>query len=158
MSWSGEVLTMVRYMIWDIDSGNYTYTDDSLLGAVFMSAKLVSLDVSTTNDYTVDVETRTIDPDPSTPTSDPGFINLTALKTSANILFAEAKLESKRGIAITDGPSSINTGNRAKDVASQAKTYSDRYELYKRQYTAGRYGKGVITPTTEESLPDSFLF
>lgn len=158
MSWSGEVVTIVRNLIWDVDSGNYTYSDDRLLGAVFSAAQLVSLDVSTVNEYDVDAEARTVTPDPDDP-RDIGFINLTALKVTANITAAEAKLQAGRGISITDGPSTINTLGQGRDLATQAKMFSDRYELYKRQYAAGRYGKAVITPSTvDEIVDDSFGF
>lgn len=156
MSWSGQVVTIVRNLIWDVDSGNYTYSDDRLLGAVFSAAQLVGLDVSTVNEYEIDAEARTITPDPTDP-QDTGFINLTALKTTVNILFAEAKLQAGRGISITDGPSSISTLGQGRDLAVQAKMFSDKYELYKTQYASGRYGQAIITPTTVDGIPDYYF-
>ena len=86
MSWQGEMTTIVRQLIYDVDPANYTYSDERLETTILVSAQLVSTEVDFEETYRIDVEQCTLTPDPTDPTQtaanadkDDGFINLVSL-------------------------------------------------------------------------------
>ena len=56
MSWQGQMSTMVRYLVDDIDSSSYKYSDDRVETTLLVAAQLSSLQVDFTNTYTIKVE------------------------------------------------------------------------------------------------------
>lgn len=83
MSWSTELITMVRYLINDL-SDTPTYTDERLTQAIVISASMMAQECSF-DSYTINVSDQTISPDPTDGAKDIPFINLTALKTACFI-------------------------------------------------------------------------
>lgn len=112
MSWQTEIISIVRILINDIDTGSPTYSDSRIIQAAAVSAKYVQLDVNLDNTYTVSVTDSEITPDP-TEKNDNIFISLLCLKTAC--LFDQSALRTKaatEGIRAALGPASISvTGN-----------------------------------------------
>lgn len=109
MSWQNVIPVMVRYLINDVDATNYKYDDTRIEKTVIVGAYLVNYDASFPNQYSVDIVSNSILPDPSeAATKDEAFIVLTAYKTACIIVGSELKLEAANAISIKDGPSAID--------------------------------------------------
>lgn len=155
MSWQGEMTTIVRHLINDIDSSNYTYSDDRIETTILVSAQLVFTEVDFENTYVIDVEQCYLNPDPTDPTTglstadkDDGFINLVSLKAACIILGSEFKTNALTSVRVTDGPSSIDTGAVANNLKFLYENACKKYEEYKFNYAAGINiaGKAILTP------------
>ena len=66
MPWQNEMTLIVRHLVNDLDSSNYTFTDDRLEESVLVSAQLASLEIDFESTYTIDVDSLTLSPDPTT--------------------------------------------------------------------------------------------
>ena len=103
MSWQGEISTIVRSIINDLDSDSYTYSPERIETCILASAVMETLNVPFTNDYTISVETCTLDPDPTAAaTKDDAFITLISLRTACMIIGSEIRSESGNAISIKD--------------------------------------------------------
>jgi hypothetical protein len=155
MSWQGEMSTIVRHLINDLDSTNYTYTDQRIETSILVSAQIVLSEVDFENTYTVDVEQCYLNPDPTDPTTglatvnkDDGFINLVSLKTACLILGSEMKTQSLNAVRVSDGPSSIDYTAVAANIKYLYEFSCKQYEEYKFNYAAGSnaVGKAILSP------------
>ena len=117
--WQDEMVPMVRAVIGDTD----TYTDERLETAICIAAKFVSAQYFKT--YTV--TNSSITPDPTNPLNT-WFVNLTVLKTACMIGNAEARVSAGQGIAIKDGPSSLDLKGISQYKATSAKTFCQMYD------------------------------
>lgn len=155
MSWQGEMSTIVRHLINDVDSTNYTYTDQRIETSILVSAQIVLSEVDFENTYTVDVEQCYLNPDPTDPTTglatvnkDDGFINLVSLKTACLILGSEMKTQALNAVRVSDGPSSIDYTAVAGHIKYLYEFSCKQYEEYKFNYAAGNnaVGKAILSP------------
>lgn len=155
MSWQGEMSTIVRHLINDVDSTNYTYTDQRIETSILVSAQIVLSEVDFENTYTVDVEQCYLNPDPTDPTTglatvnkDDGFINLVSLKTACLILGSEMKTQALNAVRVSDGPSSIDYTAVAANIKYLYEFSCKQYEEYKFNYAAGNnaVGKAILSP------------
>ena len=155
MSWQGEMTTIVRQLIYDVDPNNYTYSDDRLETSILVAAQLVSTEVNFENTYVIDVEQCTLTPDPTDPTTalatadkDDAFINIVSLKASCIILGSEMKTQSLNAVRVSDGPSSIDYTAVAGHIKYLYQYSCERYEEYKFNYLAGTnaVGKAILSP------------
>jgi len=155
MSWQGEIVTMVRHLISDVDPTNYTYSQDRLETAALVAAQIVQLEVNFEQTYTIDVEQCYLSPDPTDPTTsitlanrDDIFINLVALKTACLIMSSELRTYGLSSISVTDGPSSINYTAVAGHIKTLLDYAKQAYEDYKFNYKAGNAcnGKAILSP------------
>lgn len=107
MSWNIEIPIIVRTLINDLDSTNFTYSDDRILQVVSVAGKYVQLDVNLANQYDINVSTKTITPDPSV-LNDDLFISLVSLKAAClcdqSAVRTRAAME---GIRASLGPASL---------------------------------------------------
>lgn len=155
MSWQGEMGTIVRHLINDVDSSNYTFSDDRIETTVLVAAQLVLTEVDFENTYTVDVEQCYLNPDPTDPTTglttankDDGFISLVSLKAACIILGSEFKTNALTSVRVSDGPSSIDTGGVASNLKFLYENACKKYEEFKLSYAAGNTlsGQAILTP------------
>lgn len=155
MSWQGEMTTIVRHLVDDVDCDNYTYSDERIETTILVAAQIVFTEVTFDNTYTVDVEQCYLSPDPTDPSTglstadkDNGFISLVSLKAACIILGSEFKSNSLTSVRVTDGPSSIDTGGVASHLKFLYEHACKRYEEYKFNYAAGINpgGKAILTP------------
>jgi len=147
MAWQTDITLMLRHMLNDLDSNNYTYTDARLEQAIAVSAQLVLSKHDFSTSYTVDISSSTITPDP-TSIPDNDFITLLCLKTSCIILGSEIKAESANSIAIKDGPSSIDLRGVSSTLNILLQQYCNKYEEASLDYTAGNSisGQAILGP------------
>lgn len=144
MHWQESTLIMIRHIINDVDYTAYKYSDDRLLSAIMVAAKLVELELDFSNQYTVDVGDQTITPDPETDTV---FLNLVVLKTAVIILGGEVKKEAANSISIRDGVSSIDLRGVSSTLMQLYKDLSDKYDELAMYYGfSGNSGKAILGP------------
>lgn len=144
MSWQGQMTTIVRHMINDVNSDSYTYTDKRLETCILVAAQLTVMNVDFENTYTINVETCTISPDPTdTDTKDEAFITLIALRTACMILGGEIRKESGNAISIKDGPSAIDLRGVTQTLATLYKDLCTKYDSLLMEYRAGNSIAGV---------------
>ena len=155
MSWQGEITTVVRTLISDVDSTNYTYSNARLETSALVAAQIVLTEVDFENTYTVDVEQCYLSPDPTDPTTglatankDDAFINLVSLKTACLIMGSEMKTQALNAVRVSDGPSSIDYTAVAANIKYLYEYACKTYEEYKFNYAAGNnaVGKAVLSP------------
>ena len=65
MSWQGQMSTILRYLIDDVDSTSYKFSDDRIETTLLVAAQLVTLEVDLGNTYTINVEQCKLSPDPT---------------------------------------------------------------------------------------------
>jgi hypothetical protein len=149
MSWQGQMSTILRYIINDIDSSKYTYNDHRIETTLVVSAQLVTLEVDLGNTYTINVESCVLSPDPTdTATRDDAFINLVCLKAACVIVGSEIRSESGNAISIKDGPSAIDLRGVTSTLVVLHKDLCAKYEQTLLNYRAGNSiaGKSILGP------------
>src|SRR5574339_394773 len=81
MPWQDETIPTLRILINDLDSTNYTYSDDRLSQTLVVAAKLINQEVEFDNEYTISIENVTITPDP-VDDGDEVYVNMMILKAA----------------------------------------------------------------------------
>lgn len=154
MSWQGQLSTIVRYLINDVDSDNYKYSDKRIETTILVSAQIVTLEVDLNNSYSINVEQCHLSPDPTdTATLDNAFINLVSLKSAMIIIGGEVRVEASNAISIKDGPSAIDLRGVANTLAILYKDLNDKYTKLLLDYRAGGSiaGKAILGPYSNGS-------
>lgn len=148
MSWQNTIPIMVRYLINDVDSTNYKYSDARIEKTTLVGAQFVSLELEFVNNYVVDIANDTISPDPTdSDTKDSSFINLAALKTACIIIGSEMKLEAANAISVRDGSSSIDLRGVSSTLAILYKDLCDKYSKMADDYKfTGETGQAILGP------------
>lgn len=155
MSWQGEMVTIVRYLVSDTDPLNYTYSNERIETTLLVSAQIVQTEIDFEQTYTIDVEQCYLSPDPTDPSTglatankDDAFINLVSLKAAVLITSSELKTYSLSAISVTDGPSSINYTEIATNVRNLHDYALKAYQEYKFNYISGTnsVGKAILSP------------
>lgn len=152
MGWRNECVLMLRYLIDDLSED---YSDDRLEHTLVVAAQLNNLNIDFDNTYTVDIDKNTVSPDPTTlSTKDDGFINLMVLRAAQIVVSSEAKTAASQAFTIKDGPSTIQTGDKAKYLQERAKSFQSMYDKAVIDYSVGgsRSGKAILGPTVVESI------
>ena len=154
MPWQNEMTLIVRHLVNDLDSTNYTFTDDRVEEAVLVSAQLASLEIDFENAYTIDVDSSALSPDPtSSSNKDDSFINLVCLKTACLLLGSEVKTNALSAMAIKDGPSSIDTRGIVANLhilhQGMCKNYEDATMQYKLNGVVGPAVLGPYSPGSD---------
>lgn len=148
MSWQNEMALIVRHLVNDLDSSDYTFTNDRLEEAILVSAQLASLEIDFENTYTIEVDGSSLSPDPtSSGNKDDSFINIVSLKTACLLLSSEVKTNALSAMAIKDGPSSIDTRGIVANLHILHEHMCKKYEDAKMQYKLnGVVGQAVLSP------------
>ena len=149
MSWQGQMSTILRYLIDDVDSTSYKFSDDRIETTLLVAAQLVTLEVDLGNTYTINVEQCKLSPDPTdTDTKDNAFINLVCLKAAVVIVGSQIRRESSNAISIKDGPSAIDLRGVAGTLTVLYKDLSEKYEKLLLDYRTGNSiaGKSILGP------------
>lgn len=155
MTWQNEISRIVRFLVDDLEAA--TYSDDRLEETIIVAAQLLLDTMDFNNTYTVDVDTLSLSPDPTTlSTKDNMFINALALKTACIVLGSEAKTLAAQNYTIKDGPSSISTAGAYQAIKQMHKEMCDKLDKFLFDYRAGNSiaGQAVLTPYTQDGLND----
>jgi len=149
MAWQNEMVRIVRHLINDLDSSNYTFTDDRLEESVLVASQLLLKEVDFDNVYTIDTDALDMSPDPTTlETKDDAFINLACLKATCIILGSEVRTNSLNAIVVKDGPSSIDMRGISAGLHMLYRDMCDKYDHYIMQWKAGNSiaGQAILSP------------
>lgn len=160
MSWQGELTTIVRVLINDIDPAAYSFSDHRLETAILAAARLMMMSVEFTNDYTVIVDQCSLSPDPTeADTLDAAFITLSCLKTACIILGGEIRSGAGNAISIKDGPSAIDLRGVGQSINVVRKDVCEEYERLLLEYktTGGVDGGGIGQAILGPYSPGSYL-
>jgi hypothetical protein len=152
MSWQNEMVRILRFLINDINS--VSYSDERLEETVLVNCQFIISEIAFDTTYTVDVDSLTLSPDPTSGTKDNAFINLTCLRTAAGIARNEVQAASSNCFRISDGPSSIDMTTVYKAKQEIANNLQAEYDNKKLQYQMGNISAvaAVITPTTVDLI------
>ena len=109
MSWQGQMSTVVRHLISDVDPTAYTFSANRIETSILVASQLITMNVDFNNTYTINVESCALSPDPTdTDTKDNPFIALTCLRAACIVIGGDIRKESGNAISIKDGPSAID--------------------------------------------------
>lgn len=148
MAWDTEIVTMVRYMINDYGT-TQTYSDDTLITTILISAQWVQQENSFINRYVTNIDNQTLSPDPtSSSMRDESFMWLVSLKSACMIAQAELKKVSGQAIAITDEGSSIDLRGTLQGKIITGKTFCEDYKNAAWTYRLEKapVGQGIFGP------------
>jgi len=148
MPWQNEMTLIVRHLVNDLDSTNYTFSDDRLEESILVSSQLSILEIDFEQTYTIDVDSSSLSPDPTTSSDkDDSFINLVSLKTAQMLLGSELKTHSLNAISLRDGPSSIDLRGIVSGLKILFDDINKRYEEAVTQYKLnGVVGQAILGP------------
>lgn len=150
MTWQTEMTPILRYMINDLDSTNYAYTDARLQQSLLVGAQLVSTELTFNKDYEINVAGSSLTPDPTDEPRDDSFINLVCLKSTVIIYGGELRLVSGKSLRVIDGPSQIDTTGMYNNYTKLYNSAVDAYNRARVNYVAGNSvgGQIITTPIT----------
>ena len=154
MSWQGQMSTVLRHLINDVDSSSYTFSPNRIETTLLVAAQLITMNVDFTNTYTINVETGALSPDPTDAgTKDNPFITLTCLRAACIILGSEIRKESGNAISIKDGPSAIDLRGVTQTLTVLYKDLCEKYEHSLLEYRAGNgiVGQSILGPYSPAS-------
>ena len=147
MPWQNEMKVIVRHLVNDLDSSDYTFTDSRLEEAVLVSAQLASLEIDFDNTYAFDVDSVSLSPDPTSGNKDDSFINLVCLKTAQMLLGSELKTHSLNAISLKDGPSALDLRGIVSGLKILFDDINKKYEEATTQYKLnGVVGQAILGP------------
>jgi hypothetical protein len=148
MSWQGQMSTIVRYLIDDIDSDSYTFSPHRVETTILVAAQLTQMTVEFGKTYSVNVENCTLSPDPTVETEDHAFITLICLRAACIIVGSQIRSESGNAISIKDGPSAIDLRGVTNTLTVLYKDLCEKYERAEMEYRAGSSiaGQAILGP------------
>lgn len=150
MTWDTTMVIMLRTLINDLDSTEYT--DTRLKKVIVVAAQFTTGEIDFDVDYTVNVATPDISPDPTTDPQDDGFINLTVLKAACIIDMGNMRIAAKiAGVEAKCGPAVIRTLKQMDGFKTLIEDgYCATYAHLRDEYNLGnvKYVKAVLSPFT----------
>lgn len=153
MSWQGQMGTIVRHLINDVDESNYKFSDQRIETSILVAAQLTVMNVDFVNTYDINVESCLLSPDPTDADSkDNAFVTLVCLRTACIIIGSEIRSESGNAISIKDGPSSIDLSGVSQTLIVLYKDLCGKYDKLLLEYRAGNgniggsVGQAILGP------------
>jgi hypothetical protein len=146
MPWQIDLVTMVRGLIGDMASSNYS--DNRIRQIVAIAAFEVNTSTGITKDYDINISRVTISPDPIEG-RDLNFSVMTAYKAAVIIVQGEVRNQSLNSITISDGTSSINLTDVTRSLQALYKDLSSKYEDLLTAYVfeeSSQHGQAILGP------------
>lgn len=152
------MIPMVRHMVGDLDQSGASleeFSDYRIQQAIVVSAMIVDNEYVFGTDYTFNVSTNTISPDPTTTSTYDGvFIALVTLKAACMLDVNRYQMGVKCGANIQDGDSKIDTTSRFsgyKDILNYGPCAAYKKLLDDKETKASMArGQAVISPFTHD--------
>ena len=153
MSWQGQMSTILRYLIDDVDSTSYKFSDERIETTLLVAAQLVTLEVDLTNTYTINVETCSLSPDPTETDTRDNAYKLSLLKRRRCYMGSQIR-GVKQLYLIKDGPSAIDLRGVTGTLTVLYKDLSEKYEKLLLDYRTGNSvaGKFILGPYSPEAI------
>lgn len=149
MSWQGQMSIIVRHLIDDVDPSNYKYSDNRIETTILVAGQLTQMNVDFNNNYDINVEDCTLNPDPTDPENeDKAFITLICLRAACIIVGSEIRSESGNAISIKDGPSAIDLRGVTQTLTVLYKDLCQKFDQQLLEYKAGNSvtGQSILGP------------
>tara|TARA_R100000005_G_C4983593_1_gene192560 strand:+ start:989 stop:1498 length:510 start_codon:yes stop_codon:yes gene_type:complete len=148
MAWQNEMALIVRHLVNDLNSSDYTFTDSRIEESVLVSAQLAALEVDFENTYAIEVDSLSLSPDPTDSSNkDDSFINIVCLKTAQMLLGSELKTHSLNAISLRDGPSALDLRGIVSGLKILFDDINKKYDEAKTQYKLnGVVGQAILGP------------
>ena len=149
MSWQGQMSTIVRHLVNDLDSSSYKYSDHRIETSILVASQLMIMNVDFNNTYDINVESCLLSPDPTdAATKDNPFVTLSCLRAACIIIGSEIRSESGNAISIKDGPSAIDLRGVTQTLTILYKDLCEKYEHLLLEYRAGSSvaGHAILGP------------
>lgn len=149
MSWQGQMTTVVRHLVNDVDASSYTFSTDRVETTILVAAQLLIMNVDFNNTYEINVEASTLSPDPTDAgTKDDPFIALACLRAACIVLGSEIRKESGNAINIKDGPSAIDLRGVTSTLTVLYQDLCKKYDEALIDYRAGNSvsGQSILGP------------
>jgi len=149
MSWQGQMSTIVRHLVNDLDPATYKYSDNRIETSILVASQLMIMNVDFNNVYDINVESCLLSPDPTDQeTKDNPFITLSSLRAACIIIGSEIRSESGNAISIKDGPSAIDLRGVTQTLTVLYKDLCQKYENLLLEYRAGSSvaGHAILGP------------
>jgi hypothetical protein len=148
MAWQEQMSTIVRYVINDVDSSNYTFSNKRIETSILVAAQLVDNEVVFSNTYSIDIDGCVLSPDPTASTTkDNSFINIVSLRAGCLILGSELKTQGLSAVRVSDGPSSIDMSKTIDGIKMLYEDVCSKYEEAKMQHKLdGAVGEAILSP------------
>ena len=162
-TWQNTSLIMLRTLLNDAGCDSVRYTPQRLDDLLITAAYLIPMEAHFKTTYVVNVESRTVTPDPIDQTDGEEFINLIVLK-SACIAdegnFRTAALA--QGITARIGPAALQTSSYGQYLGTllnegPCKAYAKLVELYNMSYDSAQIIRAVMSPFVANDYDPSNL-
>lgn len=149
------MVTSLRYYIGDIASPS-VYSDSTLSQFLLIGAQQVLTELTVVpNSYTINITNSTIEPNPSSDSSNQGLSNLFVLKAAIVISMSEARKDiAKFGVRIKDDLTSYDGTAALKGRQDAVKMFVDNYEKSRWDWERGnKYaGRAILGPYESADL------
>jgi hypothetical protein len=162
-TWQNTSLIMLRTLLNDAGCDTVTYTPQRLNDLLITAAYFLPLEINFNTDFVVDVEAKTITPDPidSSVADGDEFINFMVLKSACMAdegNFRTAALA--QGITARIGPASLQTSNYGQYLGmlmneGPCKTFAELVKLYNMSYEGKKIIRAVMSPFASNSFDPS---
>ena len=149
MAWQNEMSIILRHLVNDLDSSAYTFSNDRVEETILVASQLVLHEIDFENTYSVDVDSSSLSPDPtSSSNKDDAFISLVCLKSAYILLGSEIKPHALNAISLKDGPSSLDLRGIVQGLNILFADITKRFDEAKIQYQLGNSiaGQAILGP------------
>jgi hypothetical protein len=153
MAWENEMTIIVRHIIDDLDSTSYQFSDSRIEEAITVAAQLIHNEMEFLVDYNIEVDSKTITPDPTTTPvgsspKDDDFIALCCLRAAMLFTASQLKTYSLKAISIRDGASALDMRGVIPGLKAIHDDLVKKYEAVKLDYQTSKLGLGktILSP------------
>lgn len=142
---------MIRHMIDDLDASNFS--DNRLEESILVNAQMLKGEVQLINDYVIEVDNRTMTPDPTLMNpKDDNFIALCCLKTAIMCTRGLVKIYAMKSFSIKDGPTSLDMRGVVVGLQKILDDLNEKYDELKTNYIFNEnLGKAILAPYSPAS-------
>ena len=145
--WQTTMVKIVRHLVDDV--AETTYDDGRLEETVAVAAQLLLNEIDFEQTYTINLDTISISPDPTTSNAmDESFITIVSLKAACILVSSELKSNSLTALRVVDGPSTIDNREVIAGLKIIQADICGRLEHSIMQYKAGisPAGQAILSP------------
>ena len=149
MSWNNEMVIIVRHIIGDLDTDNYSFSDSRIEESILVAAQLIHNEMEFTINYDIEVDNGLLTPDPTTTAVSPSnkdddFIALCCLRSGLLLTNSLLRTYSLKAISIRDGSSSLDMRGVVAGLKLVNDDLTKKYEAVKMSYETGKLGLGEV--------------
>jgi hypothetical protein len=153
MAWQNELTIIVRHIIGDLDSDNYSFSDSRIEESILVAAQLIHNEMEFLVDYNIEVDNGSLTPDPTTTavgssSKDDDFIAICCLRSGLLLTNSLLRTYALKAFSIRDGSSSLDMRGIVAGLKMVNDDLTKKYETVKLDYQTGKlgFGKVILSP------------